>query len=89
MSDDNKIALNEEEEDVNYKAPAERSLEEIIAADQEDESLKKYKEALLGQATKGNVVVDESNPNRVLVKSLTLLSPGRPDIILNLGKTFE
>jgi len=40
-----------------YVPPPEKSLEEIIAADQEDESLRKYKEALLGDSKAGAVVV--------------------------------
>lgn len=52
----------EEEEDeikTSYKPPPEKTIEEILAADQEDESLRKYKEALLGQAQAGTVVVGE------------------------------
>jgi len=33
-----------------YQAPAIKSVEEILKADAEDESLRKYKEALLGTA---------------------------------------
>lgn len=40
-----------------YKPPPEKSIDEILAADQDDESLKKYKEALLGQAQAGAVIV--------------------------------
>ncbi|CAJ1076401.1 rho GDP-dissociation inhibitor 1 [Xyrichtys novacula] len=44
-------AANEESETtVNYKAPAQKSLAEIQELDQDDESLRKYKEALLGNA---------------------------------------
>ncbi|TRY69652.1 hypothetical protein DNTS_028421 [Danionella cerebrum] len=41
-------AENEEGESVNYKAPAQKSLQEIQELDKDDESLRKYKEALLG-----------------------------------------
>lgn len=41
----------------NYKPPPEKTIEEMIAADQEDESLRKYKEALLGEAQVGKVVI--------------------------------
>lgn len=34
---------------VNYKAPAQKSLQEIQELDKDDESLRKYKEALLGK----------------------------------------
>lgn len=41
-------AENEEPEPVNYKPPAQKSLKEIQELDKDDESLRKYKEALLG-----------------------------------------
>uniref|UniRef100_A0A3Q3EI89 Rho GDP-dissociation inhibitor 1 n=1 Tax=Labrus bergylta TaxID=56723 RepID=A0A3Q3EI89_9LABR len=41
-------AENEEQEQVNYKAPAVKSVKEIQDLDKDDESLRKYKEALLG-----------------------------------------
>lgn len=47
----------EEEIKSSYKPPPEKTIEEILAADQEDESLRKYKEALLGQAQTGTVIV--------------------------------
>jgi Rho GDP-dissociation inhibitor len=75
----------DEEEVTAYKPPPEKSLQEIINADAEDESLKKYKEALLGHATNNEVVVDQSNPNRVIVKSLALVVEGRPDVVLDLS----
>lgn len=40
------------EDDPNYRAPAQKSVKEIVEADQEDESLRKYKESLLGGAIK-------------------------------------
>lgn len=47
-------ACSHEEDDLkaseNYQAPAKKTLEEIIRQDTEDESLRKYKEALLGKA---------------------------------------
>lgn len=41
-------AENEEQQAVNYKAPAKMTLQEIHNLDKEDESLRKYKETLLG-----------------------------------------
>lgn len=42
-------AANEEGDSaVNYKPPAPKSLQEIQELDKDDESLRKYKEALLG-----------------------------------------
>lgn len=46
-----------EEVDTNYQPPPQKSIEEIIAADQEDESLRKYKEALLGAAQTEKIIV--------------------------------
>lgn len=47
----------ENEVDLSYKPPPEKTIDEILATDQEDESLRKYKEALLGQAQTGTVIV--------------------------------
>ena len=45
---DPKVGGPEEEEDTpGYKAPAQKTMEEIQNLDTNDESLKKYKEALL------------------------------------------
>ncbi|XP_063739351.1 rho GDP-dissociation inhibitor 1-like isoform X2 [Eleginops maclovinus] len=41
-------AENEEPDAVNYKPPAQKSLKEIQEMDKDDESLRKYKETLLG-----------------------------------------
>lgn len=51
-------AENEEPEAVNYKPPAQKSVKEIQELDKDDESLRKYKEALLGfgVAEVGNAV---------------------------------
>lgn len=51
-------AENEEPEAVNYKPPAQKSLKEIQELDKDDESLRKYKEALLGSvaADAGNAL---------------------------------
>ena len=40
-----------------YKPPAQKSIEEILAADEGDESLRKYKETLLGEAQTGKIIV--------------------------------
>lgn len=89
MSDD-KNATNDgsDEENPNYKPPPEKSLKEIINTDQEDESLKKYKEALLGQAVADDVVVNSSDPRKVIVKTLALVVEGREDLVLDLTGKF-
>ncbi|VEN38138.1 unnamed protein product, partial [Callosobruchus maculatus] len=47
----------EHENETNYKPPPEKTIEEILQIDQEDESLRKYKETLLGQAQTGPIIV--------------------------------
>lgn len=76
---------DQEEPACNYKPPPQKSLGEILAADQDDESLRKYKEALLGSAVEGNVVIDPNDPRNVLVKKLALLVEGRPEMELDLS----
>lgn len=60
MSEEATVTTPEELENENessYKPPPEKTIEEILQIDQEDESLRKYKEALLGQAQAGAVIV--------------------------------
>ncbi|XP_042913081.1 rho GDP-dissociation inhibitor 2 [Parasteatoda tepidariorum] len=89
MSQGDKVADIHDEEDTNYRPPPEKSLKEIVEADQNDASLQKYKEALLGQALKEAVVVEPNNPSRVLVKKLALVVEGRPDVVLDLTGDLE
>ncbi|RMB95187.1 hypothetical protein DUI87_28174 [Hirundo rustica rustica] len=68
-------AENEEDEhSVNYKPPAQKSIQEIQELDKDDESLRKYKEALLGAVT---VSADPNAPN-VVVTKLTLVCATAP-----------
>lgn len=57
MSGEQPVDPLEDEVEANYKPPPEKSIDEIVAADAEDESLKKYKEALLGVAKSGVIIV--------------------------------
>jgi len=61
MSDstgDHVDALDEEPDvESSYKPPPEKSIEQILETDKEDESLRKYKETLLGEAKSGGIVV--------------------------------
>lgn len=63
MSDptgDHVDALEDElEVDSSYKPPPKKSIEQILETDKEDESLRKYKETLLGEAKAGAIVVGE------------------------------
>ena len=59
MSGEQPVDPVEDEIDANYKPPPEKTIDEILAADTEDESLKKYKEALLGTAKSGLIEIGE------------------------------
>lgn len=63
MSDptgDHVDALEEDlEVESNYKPPPEKTIEQILETDKEDESLRKYKETLLGEAKAGGIIVGE------------------------------
>lgn len=81
-------AANEESDStVNYKPPAQKSLQEIQDLDKDDESLRKYKEALLGNAAAVNA--DPSVPN-VQVTRMTLLCDTAPHpLVLDLQGDLE
>lgn len=68
MSNDKEVNVENENADVesSYQPPPQKTIEEIVAADQEDESLRKYKEALLGAAQSEKIVVGKffSSSNR-------------------------
>lgn len=82
MSSENPENFEEEQEE--YKPPPQKTIDEIMNLDQEDESLRKYKEALLGsQADK--IIVDANNPKDVIVKKLALVVAGRDDMVLDLS----
>lgn len=78
------VETPEEEIESNYKPPPEKTIEEILEADKEDESLRKYKETLLGEAKEGKVIVDPSDERKVIVKRLALCVQDRPDMELDL-----
>ena len=74
MSDDQPTGTNptEAENEPGYVAPAPKALTEIIAADTEDESLQRYKAALLGNAAATNtgIVVFPDDPRNVIVQKI-------------------
>lgn len=72
-----------------YRPPAQKTVREILDADKDDESLRKYKEKLLGSltATAGApVLLEPDNPKNVLVKSLVLIIDNRPEITMDLSE---
>uniref|UniRef100_A0A8C7Z618 Rho GDP-dissociation inhibitor 1 n=1 Tax=Oryzias sinensis TaxID=183150 RepID=A0A8C7Z618_9TELE len=79
-------AENEEPEPVNYKPPAQKSVKEIQELDKDDESLRKYKEALLGPG------ISEADPNapNVQVTQMTLICETAPNpLVLDLQGNLE
>ncbi|KAG1967803.1 rho GDP-dissociation inhibitor [Pimephales promelas] len=68
------VVEDEDEPDLNYQPPAQKSLQEIQELDKDDESLNKYKQTLLGS---GPVVADPTIPN-VQVTRLTLMCDQAP-----------
>ncbi|XP_077979983.1 rho GDP-dissociation inhibitor 1-like [Glandiceps talaboti] len=67
------------EETPGYKPPAQKTLEEIQRLDEDDESLVKYKKALLGENVAGG-----GGGKNVVVERMALVVAGRDDIELDL-----
>ncbi|XP_068102533.1 rho GDP-dissociation inhibitor 1-like isoform X2 [Hyperolius riggenbachi] len=65
----------EDETDLNYRAPEKKSLQEIQEMDKDDESLMKYKQALLGQLP---ATMDVNAPN-VQVMQMELVCCEAPE----------
>ncbi|ETN68023.1 rho guanine dissociation factor [Anopheles darlingi] len=80
----NPAEVEQEEHDTNYQPPPQKTIEEIMAADAEDESLRKYKEALLGEAQAEKIIFDDSDPRKVIVKKLALVAADRDPMELDL-----
>ncbi|KAM9362748.1 rho GDP-dissociation inhibitor 1-like [Symphorus nematophorus] len=79
-------AENEEPEPVNYKPPAQKTVQEIHELDKDDESLRKYKQALLGP---GTTEADPSVPN-VQVTQMCLVCESAPNpLVLDLTGDLE
>ncbi|KAG5679325.1 hypothetical protein PVAND_008898 [Polypedilum vanderplanki] len=83
MSTENQDNFPEEEHE-NYQPPPQKTIEELLSLDQEDESLRKYKEKLLG-AQADKIIIDANNPKNVIVKRLALVVEGRDDMVLDLS----
>ncbi|KAE8730835.1 Rho GDP-dissociation inhibitor 1 [Hibiscus syriacus] len=59
------------------------SLKEQLEKDKDDESLRRWKEQLLGSVDMSSVVGESKEPE-VTILSLSILCPGRPDILLSI-----
>merc|ERR1712055_280556 len=79
------------EDDLNYQPPPEKSIDELTLLDKDDESLQKYKAALLGGAVAGSgaIVVEPDDPRKVIVKKLSLVVEGRDDVTIDLTEDLK
>jgi len=74
----------EPEQTEGFKVAESKTIDEYQKLDQNDESLRKWKESLgLGA---GNTISDPSDPRKVIILSLGLEVEGRPDIIIDLSQ---
>ncbi|XP_022734531.1 rho GDP-dissociation inhibitor 1-like [Durio zibethinus] len=84
--DDHNESKHDEEDDAKLNSEKELdlgpqfSLKEQLEKDKDDESLRRWKEQLLGSVDMS--AVGESKEPEVKILSLSILCPGRPDIIL-------
>ncbi|KAI3359303.1 hypothetical protein L3Q82_002819 [Scortum barcoo] len=88
MADKKDLPIEEEEDErnLNYKPPVQKSLEEIQELDKDDESLVKYKQTLLGP---GPMTTDTSAAV-VQVTTLTLLCDEAPEpIVMDLTRDLH
>ena len=84
--EDNTPVEVEHEEETNYQPPPEKSIDDMLQHDKDDEALQKYKAALLGDSVAGSgaVVVDPDDPRKVILKKLALVIEGRDDETIDL-----
>jgi len=78
----------EDDEKRKYKPPPEKSMSEMLQQDSNDESLRKYKETLLGSSSNIGtpVIIDPNDDRRVLVRKLALCVKDRDDLELDLTR---
>jgi len=72
------------EEDTNYKPGEKVDINTLVNQDNEDESLRKYKESLLGNTAQ--IYSPKDDPRRVVVTELKVMFQDRPngDVVYNL-----
>lgn len=74
-----------------YQLPAQKSVQEILEADNQDESLQRYKNKLLSGNSPNNVVIiDANNPFNVIIKKLSVIADDqvRHSILLSTNEEF-
>lgn len=77
-----------------YKAPQKMDIGSIVAQDENDESLTRYKKLLLGNTTDGknvtNIIIDPSDSRIVLPVRVTLLFENhKPDVVFDLSGPLD
>lgn len=86
MSETSLYATDQEEDDEGDASKIllgpQRTLKEQLEKDKDDESLRKWKEQLLGSVDLNNI--GETLDPEVKILSLSILTPGRPDIVLSV-----
>eukprot|EP01113_Clastostelium_recurvatum_P042434 TRINITY_DN687_c0_g1_i1.p1 TRINITY_DN687_c0_g1~~TRINITY_DN687_c0_g1_i1.p1 ORF type:complete len:214 (+),score=74.08 TRINITY_DN687_c0_g1_i1:41-643(+) len=84
--------MSEEEHTPEYKVGKKVGINELMAADAGDESLRKYKESLLGSAASGSAdLAPKDDPRRVVVKEMRVIFENRPggDIVYPLENAAD
>ena len=68
-----------------YTAAGTKNVGDLMSADAEDESLRKYKESLLGSAARGDLG-DASDPRKLIVVEFRVLfkDAASPDLVFTL-----
>lgn len=92
MSEEAKTAATaeEEEEEVHdgYQVAKKVDLATIVNQDAEDESLRRYKEQLLGAAVAGGAAAS-TDPRHVVIEEVRLAVEGREDIVVPLSSAEQ
>jgi len=71
----------------NYQPPKDVPISEIMSKDQDDPSLNEYKKKLLGSTI--NVIIEPTDPSRLILKRLVLVPDDHPEISFNLSGSIE
>ncbi|KAI8049625.1 rho guanidine dissociation inhibitor [Syncephalis plumigaleata] len=83
---DHEIDEFEAVETPGYKVGEKKTLDEYSKLDENDESLKRWKESLgLGAAAGASTAGPADDPRRVVVLSMALEVEGRPDVVVDLS----
>lgn len=79
-------SMEDEDEQIlpsKYQPPKDVPIEEILNKDQDDASLNEYKKKLLGTAI--NIIIEPSEPSRLILKRLVLLPDDHSEIAFDLN----